>query len=103
MMDATLIFGTLGSICSVGSFVAQARKIVQTRKTDAISTSMYALTAAGFASWVVYGAIIEQWPLIVTNSICLVLSSAILAMKLVSRRLATQIAQKQGTSRHIDD
>ena len=46
---------------------------------------MYAITVTGFAFWLVYGLLLGQWPLIVTNGICLALSAFILAMKLLPR------------------
>jgi hypothetical protein len=46
---------------------------------------MYAITVAGFALWLAYGVMLGQWPLIATNGVCLLLSSFILAMKLLPR------------------
>ena len=39
---------------------------------------------AGFALWLTYGFLLGQWPLIVTNAICLLLSAFIFLMKLLS-------------------
>ena len=38
---------------------------------------------AGFALWTVYGVGLGEWPLIVTNSVCLLLASFILLMTLL--------------------
>ncbi|MDR6831479.1 uncharacterized protein with PQ loop repeat [Bosea sp. BE271] len=38
---------------------------------------------AGFALWTAYGIGLGEWPLIVTNSICFVLSAFILMMTLL--------------------
>jgi MtN3 and saliva related transmembrane protein len=84
-MDAATIVGALATICSTTSFVPQAWKVIRTRDTSAISKGMYAITVTGFAFWLVYGLLLGQWPLIVTNGICLALSAFILAMKLLSR------------------
>jgi MtN3 and saliva related transmembrane protein len=80
---STLIIGAPAAIASTGSFAPQAWKIIQTRETKNISTGMYGLTVAGFALWLAYGAMLGQWPLIATNSICLVLAAFILVMKIL--------------------
>ena len=84
-MDAASIVGALATICSTTSFVPQAWKVIRTRDTSAISTGMYAITVTGFAFWLAYGLLLGQWPLIVTNGVCLALSAFILAMKLLPR------------------
>ena len=84
-MDAASIVGALATICSTTSFVPQAWKVIRTRDTSAISTGMYAITVTGFAFWLAYGLLLGQWPLIVTNGVCLALSAFILVMKLLPR------------------
>jgi MtN3 and saliva related transmembrane protein len=80
---STLIIGALSAITSTGRFAPQAWKIIKTRETNNISTGMCGLTVAGFALWLAYGAMLGQWPLIATNSICRVLAAFILVMKIL--------------------
>lgn len=91
-MQLVTIIGSLAAIASTVSFTPQAWKIIRTRDTDAISAGMYALTVMGFALWTAYGVMLGQWPLIVTNSICLLLSAFILTMKLLPRRERDKVA-----------
>ena len=91
-MDAAAFVGTLAALASIASFTPQAWKIIRTRDTDAISAPMYALTVVGFALWTSYGLLLGQWPLIVTNSICLALSGFILTMKLLPPRKRDKVA-----------
>jgi MtN3 and saliva related transmembrane protein len=84
-MDAASIVGALATFCSTTSFVPQAWKVIRTRDTSAISAGMYAITVTGFALWLAYGLLLGQWPLIVTNGVCLALSAFILAMTLLPR------------------
>lgn len=91
-MQLVTIIGSLAAIASTVSFTPQAWKIIRTRDTDAISAGMYALTVTGFALWTAYGVMLGQWPLIVTNSICLLLSAFILTMKLLPRRERDKVA-----------
>ncbi len=91
-MDTASLIGGAAAICSTASFVPQAWKVIRTRDTDAISKRMYVVTVVGFALWLAYGLLLGQWPLIVTNGICLVLSAFILAMKLLPQRRKEAVA-----------
>jgi MtN3 and saliva related transmembrane protein len=92
-MDLATIIGALATICSTVSFVPQAWKVIRTRDTSAISTGMYAITVAGFSFWFAYGLMLRQWPLIVTNGVCLALSAFILVMKVLPRAEKAAVAE----------
>jgi MtN3 and saliva related transmembrane protein len=92
-MDAATIVGGLATLCSATSFVPQAWKVIRTRDVAAISTGMYAVTVVGFSLWFAYGLLLWQWPLIITNGICLLLSGFILGMKLLPRRKREEVAE----------
>jgi len=87
------IAGTLAALCSTISFVPQAWRIVRTRDTQAISPLTYSLTVTGFALWTAYGVGLGEWPLIITNSICFVLSAFILLMTLLPRAKRDAVAE----------
>lgn len=91
-MDNVTLLGAAATLCSTTSFVPQAWKVIRTRDTGAISRSMYAVTVAGFALWLGYGVALGQWPLIVTNGICLLLAGFILAMKLLPQSARDRVA-----------
>ena len=91
-MTPIVILGSLAAIASTISFAPQAIKIIRTRQTKDISLGMYAITVAAFALWLAYGVILRQWPLIASNSICLLLSGFILMMKLLPRRAKDKVA-----------
>lgn len=80
-MDTALTVGYLASFCSVSSFIPQAWKVIQTGDTAAISARMYALTVTGFALWTAFGIMRNEWPIILTNSLCFVSSGFILFQK----------------------
>ncbi|MDB5734966.1 MAG: hypothetical protein JWN16_1603 [Alphaproteobacteria bacterium] len=75
--------GYAAAMLSTASFAPQAWKIIRSRKTHDISLGMYVLTVAGFALWLGFGIAKREWPLVASNSICLVLSGFILTMKLL--------------------
>lgn len=91
-MDLATIIGFCATAASTTSFVPQAWKVIRSRETHAISTAMYVVTVLGFALWTAYGVMLMQWPLIVTNTICLTLSAFILTMKLLPRRQRDRVA-----------
>ncbi len=91
-MDIHTAIGAGATATSILSFTPQAWKIIRSRKTDDISAGMYVLTVSAFALWTAYGVMIEKWPLIVTNTICLGLSAFILMMKLLPRRQKNRVA-----------
>ena len=82
-MDVVTLIGFLATLCSTTSFAPQAWKIIRSRDTSSISARMYVVTVVGFAFWLTYGLMKSEWPLIVTNGICLLLSGFILVMKLL--------------------
>lgn len=93
-MNWIAVAGTLAALCSTISFVPQAWRIVRRRDTEAISPLTYSLTVTGFALWTSYGIGLGEWPLIVTNSICFVLSAFILTMTLLPRAKRDVVADR---------
>jgi MtN3 and saliva related transmembrane protein len=91
-MDAVHLIGGLATLASTTSFLPQAWKVIRTRDTEAISARMYTVTVIGFTLWLTYGLLLGQWPLILTNSICLTLSAFILMMKLLPRHRKEAVA-----------
>jgi MtN3 and saliva related transmembrane protein len=91
-MDIITIIGSLAAIFSMVSFTPQAWKIIKSRETKGLSAAMYAVTCIGFALWTTYGILLMQWPIIVTNSVCLLLAGFILTMKLLPSRAKNAVA-----------
>jgi MtN3 and saliva related transmembrane protein len=91
-MPLVTIIGSLAAICSTASFVPQAWKIIRTRDTGGLSARMYAVTVTGFSLWLAYGIMLGEWPLIVTNAVCLALSAFILVMRILPQRKKEAVA-----------
>ena len=60
----------------------QALHIIRYKDTRAISLIMYVAFATGVALWLVFGLLIGNLPIIISNAITLGLALAIIAMKL---------------------
>jgi MtN3 and saliva related transmembrane protein len=43
---------------------------------------MYVIFSCGVAMWLVYGCLLDSWPIIIANSITLLLAVAVLLMKI---------------------
>jgi MtN3 and saliva related transmembrane protein len=64
------------------SFVPQAWHTFRTRDVSGISLGMYGVFTLGVALWLVYGLLLDAWPIVLANAITLALAAAILWMKL---------------------
>ncbi len=83
-MDGKLITNLIGvaaAIFSVGSFVPQIVKMIQTKDVSGVSLRTYAFTVTCFTLWVIYGLRLQAWPIAASNASALVLSGAVLVLK----------------------
>ncbi|MBC7214277.1 MAG: SemiSWEET transporter [Burkholderiaceae bacterium] len=81
-MQWTDWIGYLAATLTTCSFVPQALHTFRTRDVRGISLGMYAVFTVGIALWLVYGLLLQAWPLVVANAVTLALAGAILAMKI---------------------
>ena len=72
----------LAATLTTAAFVPQALHIIRYKETRAISLLMYVAFASGVALWMLFGTMIGNWPIIVSNAITLGLALAIIALKL---------------------
>lgn len=81
-MEFVTALGLLAGTLTTVSFVPQVLRILVTRDTRAISLGMYALFSVGVLLWLLYGLLLGEVPIILTNALVLVLAAAVLALKL---------------------
>jgi MtN3 and saliva related transmembrane protein len=83
-MDISLIdwIGYLAATLTTASFVPQAWLTFKTRDVSGISLGMYSAFTAGIALWLAYGILISAWPVVVANTITLLLAAGILGMRI---------------------
>ncbi|MBC7480943.1 MAG: SemiSWEET transporter [Rhizobacter sp.] len=74
--------GYAAATLTTASFLPQAWLTFRTRDVSGISLAMYSLFTLGIVGWLVYGLLLQAWPIVVANAITFVLSAGILAMKL---------------------
>jgi MtN3 and saliva related transmembrane protein len=76
------IIGYCAAFLTTLAFLPQAIHSWRTRDLSGISVGMYSLFTAGVGLWLIYGLIIEKWPLILANALTFALALSILLLKL---------------------
>jgi MtN3 and saliva related transmembrane protein len=76
------LIGYCAAFLTTLSFVPQALQVIKTKDTHSISLQMYVIFSTGVVLWLVYGIWLCNIPMIIANSITIVLASIILYYKL---------------------
>ena len=76
------IIGYCAAFLTTIAFLPQAIRSWQTKDLSGISLGMYSLFTVGVGLWLIYGLIIEKWPLIMANALIFALALSILLLKL---------------------
>ena len=74
--------GFFAAFCTTIAFVPQAIKVYKSKSTKDISLYMFLIFTIGVLSWLIYGIIIFNLPVILANAVTLALSLFILICKL---------------------
>lgn len=81
-MDIYEVLGFLAAILTTIAFLPQVIKIYKSKDTKSISLAMYVVLSLGILLWLVYGIHLESMPIILANTITLILTIYILFMKM---------------------
>lgn len=81
-MITTDWIGSAAATLTTTSFIPQAWLVWRTRHTADISLGMYSLFTLGVALWLIYGILLDSWPIVIANTITLLLAGAVLLMKI---------------------
>jgi len=81
-MDWITTLGLVAAFLTTVSFLPQTIKTVRSRETKNISILMYITVSVGICLWLGYGLILKNLPLIMANSISLLMSVTILSYKI---------------------
>jgi MtN3 and saliva related transmembrane protein len=74
--------GYVAGALSVVSYFPQVRRAWRTKETKDLSLGMLILLIVAALTWITYGIVSQDWPVIATNGGLLAMSSAILVAKL---------------------
>ena len=81
-MAIEVLVSAAAATLTTAAFLPQALHIIRHKDTRAISLQMYVAFATGVLLWMVFGLLIGNLPIIVSNAVTLGLALAIIAMKL---------------------
>ena len=81
-MDIAESIGTIAAFLTTFSFVPQVWRVWHSKYTRDISLGMYVAFTTGVAMWLIYGTLIHAWPIIIANSITLLLAGTVLILKI---------------------
>jgi MtN3 and saliva related transmembrane protein len=81
-MNTTDLVGYIAAFLTTLAFVPQAHQSWKTRDLSGVSLPMYSLFSLGVFSWLIYGVMINSWPIVMANSITLVLACVVLYLKM---------------------
>ena len=76
------LVGYAAGFLATAAFVPQVVKTFKERSARDISLGMYVLFCTGVGLWLLYGLLITSWPVVISNFVTLVLSGAVLVLKL---------------------
>ena len=79
------IIGMIAGACTTVSFVPQIIKILKTGHARDISLLMYVVLTTGIFLWLVYGLLIEEFPIIIANGVAFILCLSVIIMKIAYR------------------
>lgn len=82
-MNWITLIGTVAAVCTTVAFLPQAIKVVKTKHTKDIALGMYVILVSGICLWMIYGILIQRWPIIISNAITFVLAVIILVYKVI--------------------
>ena len=74
--------GTAAAVLTTASFVPQVWLTYKTRDVSGVSLGMYSAFTVGITLWLVYGLLMQAWPIVAANAVTLTFAVAILVMKL---------------------
>ena len=83
-MNITII-GLIAGSFTTASFVPQAVKALKTKETKSLSLGTFSFLLLSAILWTIYGVTLKDMPLIIFNSISLILNIIIIILKLKYR------------------
>ncbi len=79
-MDSTQLIGIGASIGTGFSLLPQLIKLIKEKKAEDLSMGMMGVLLTGLLLWVIYGIHKEDWIIIVSNAVSLILNLSIIVL-----------------------
>ncbi|MDR1695360.1 MAG: SemiSWEET transporter [Endomicrobium sp.] len=84
------VLGYLAGFFTTIAFVPQVYRTLKTKSAKDISVHMFAIFTAGVFLWIIYGIMLNELPLIISNCIILALSLTQVILKIKYDRAAAK-------------
>ena len=81
-MDTMTMIGLLAGALTTIAFIPQLTKTWRSRSAKDISLGMFLIFCTGVLLWLIYGILMGALPIILANTVTLILSTAILVLKI---------------------
>lgn len=81
-MNVVQILGLVAGTCTTISFLPQVIKTWKERSAKGLSLVMFSVFCFGVLLWLIYGIVIKDLPIILSNLITLMLAATLLYFKL---------------------
>lgn len=81
-MNSTAILGYVAGTLTTIAFLPQVIQTWKTKSTKDISLGMFVSFCTGVFLWLIYGILIDSYPVIITNVATLALALIILSLKI---------------------
>jgi MtN3 and saliva related transmembrane protein len=85
-MDLVTGIGFMAGTLTTIAFLPQLQRTWMTRSAEDVSLAMLLTFTTGVLLWFVYGVFLGSWPIILTNLVTFLLTTAILILKLFYRK-----------------
>src|SRR3954463_5612403 len=95
-MQASDILGYLAGTLTTVSLLPQVWRSFRTKDVSGISLRMYFIFTTGVAIWLAYGIVLQERPMIIANSVSLLLACLVLAMKIRYGRRGDKPQDRKG-------
>ncbi|AHF15791.1 SemiSWEET family sugar transporter [Niabella soli] len=85
-MNGVDLLGAVAGVITTLTFLPQVIKTIKDKSVKDISLMMFVIAAVNEAMWIVYGALKNDWVIILTNAVILCLSLTMIYLKIAYAR-----------------
>lgn len=89
------ILGMIAGVLTSCAFIPQAYKVIQTKRTQDISIPMYSIFTFGVFFWIIYGLMIKDMAILLTNIVTFIPALIILILTVKNLLGQKKLIEKQ--------
>lgn len=94
-MNLVTALGLLAATLTTFSFLPQVIKTWRTKSAEDLSLGTFSMFCTGVLCWLMYGILIEDLPIILANTVTIVLAGSVLVQAVVYRRRERRVASEE--------